>query len=88
MTRSQFDLFLLGSSVLCLVMTLLTLLRYKSRGLSALALAGAFAVLGGVLLLLRADVDRNIVIGGFVLVGLLLMADFALRSGDRSAPPG
>jgi hypothetical protein len=86
MTRPEFDIFLLGGSILCGLMCLVTLGRYKSRGPSALALGGAFAALAGTLLLLRAGAETNFVAAGFVFVVLLLGADFALRAQRGGGP--
>jgi hypothetical protein len=80
MTRPEFDIFLLGGSIVCGLMCLIMLARYKSRGAAALALGGAFAALAGTLLLLRAGAETNLAAAGFVLVVLLLGADFAFRA--------
>jgi chromate transport protein ChrA len=72
--------FLLLGAIISGLMAVFNALRYKSRGISAYIMAGAFVVLGCTMLLLRAEVSQALVIAGCVLLVILLGADFAARS--------
>ena len=87
MTTSEFDIFLIFSCGLCLLMALINALRSRSRGLSSYFLSGAFVMMAGALAAYRFQVS-NVVIG---LLGtgvfVLLVADLAYRSTQRKPLP-
>jgi hypothetical protein len=80
MTELDPGLFLLVGSLICAVMTVVSLLRHKKRGVSAYIMATAFVVLGGTMLLLKVEAPMPYLITGCILLVLLLGADFAARS--------
>lgn len=69
-----------GATALCAVMAFVNAGRTKSRGASALALAGAFLALGVLAQAYRRDwgVPVMVVAGVFLLAGLV--TDFVLRA--------
>jgi hypothetical protein len=82
-TRSEFDLFLTVAIGLCAAMIIGSLLRYRSRGASALFLASAFAAMGGLLYGLKMSFPQPVLILlGILVLGCLLM-DFGLRAREQ-----
>lgn len=83
MTESDLKFFLNGVMMICAVMAIFNLARYKKRGASAYLLGAAFLDLG----LTAYAYNRHapmavLVMGGFVLFGLLA-ADMLFRMGVR-----
>jgi len=80
-TEDGFKSFLQAGVVLCLVMAVAsTLLRWKRFGPSALALGGAFATFGLLLVGLKESWSQALIaVIGIVLV-VLLAADMLLRT--------
>ena len=76
--------FLLFGAAICGLMAAFNVFRYKTRGISAYILAAAFVVLGGTMLLLRADAPEPVLIAGCALLVLLLAGDFAARSSHNA----
>jgi hypothetical protein len=87
MTNSEFDLFLIFSCGLCLLMALVNALRSRSRGLSSYFLSGAFVLMAGALAAYRFHVPNLVV--GLLGTGVfaLLVADLAYRSMQRKPLP-
>jgi hypothetical protein len=83
MSRSEFELFLNVGIGLCAIMVVFSLLRSRSRGISAYCLSGAFAALGGLLFGLREKWSEILLIACGVVVGGCLVADFILRAAQR-----
>lgn len=83
MTREEFDIFLLCSAGLCVLMALVNLSRAKSRGTSAFLLCGAFLAVAGCLLLYRAGAEVALVTGLGVVAFLLLVGDFMVRAKNQ-----
>ena len=86
MNEQQYGVFLYGGAAVCAAGCLLNLIRIKGRGNSALMLALAFLMMGGVLLLLRARADQIWVTIAGVAVAALLVGDFLLRSKTYGEP--
>lgn len=82
MTHSEFQLFLSIGVGLCAFMMAVTLLRTRSRGLSAYFLAGGFLFMGLVLVALHEAWPQPIIIGFGVLVAAGLIGDFLLRAAN------
>jgi len=87
MTKADFDMFLLASAGLCVLMAVFNLVRFKKRGTSAYLLAGAFLSVGGALLLYRSDAEKWLVGLMGTIAFLFLVGDFAVRARDQ-VPPG
>ena len=83
MTRSEFHLFLEVAMGICALMIIVNLARFGSRGVSAMLLAGAFAVLGGLFLALILEAAMVLVAVLGVIVGGLLIGDFLIRSKEH-----
>lgn len=80
MTRSEFEMFLAAGAGLCGLMILVSLARYRSRGVNSLLMGGAFAAMGGMLLALRQQAPRPVLyIFGAAMIACLF-GDFALRA--------
>ena len=78
--------FLAPAAMLCAFMAIVMAFRSRSRGASAWALSVAFLILGVCLLLIEYRAPLiYIALGGVALIGCLI-ADFALRSGQRGEP--
>jgi hypothetical protein len=86
-TRSEFDLFLLASAALCLVMAMLNLLRVKSRGASAYFLSGAFLAMAALLWQWRESAATGLLIALGALVFLLLIGDAFVRFRREEGTP-
>ena len=84
MTGAELEPFLVIGSLICAAMAVISSLRHKSRGLSAYIMAAAFLVLGTTMLLLRAGASQWMLVTGCVVLVLLLIADFAVRSAHNS----
>jgi hypothetical protein len=86
----QLDPVFIAAAVLCGIMAVVSSFRRKSRGVSALLMAGAFLVLGAALLMVRAKAPLPVLgATGAVLIALLV-AEFATRAGqayDRETRP-
>jgi hypothetical protein len=83
MTRAEFEMFLLGSAILCLVMALFNVFRAKSRGVSGYLLSCAFLAVAGALMLYRAGTDTSFVIAIGGIAFILLVADFMIRAKNQ-----
>jgi hypothetical protein len=81
-TRAEFDLFLNGVAVLCAIMALVNLALLKKRGPSAWMMSIAF-LLAGSAGLLYVQRQETLAKGAAILVGILLGADFLLRTSKR-----
>lgn len=83
MTVGELDLFLLASSILCLVMAIFNLARAKSRGLSGYLMCGAFLAVGAALHSYRSGYGQAI-FGGFgALAFVFLVGDFMVRAKNK-----
>ena len=83
MTRAEFEMFLLGSAILCLLMAVFNILRAKSRGVSGYLLCGAFLAVACALMLYRAGTDSAFVITVGGIAFILLVADFMIRAKNQ-----
>ena len=83
MTRAEFEMFLLASAILCLIMALFNVFRAKSRGVSGYLMCGAFLAVAGALMLYRAGTDTAVVIAVGGLSFILLVADFMIRAKNQ-----
>ena len=63
MTGSDFDLFLLCSSGLCLLMAIFNAVRAKAKGSSNYFMSAAFLCVGAEMMAYRAQFGNRIVIG-------------------------
>jgi hypothetical protein len=71
---------LLGAAGLCVLMAAFNALRFKSKGIRAFYLSGAFLAVGAAILLYRAAADQTAVAAfGAVAFGFMV-ADFANRA--------
>jgi hypothetical protein len=87
MRDQEVALFFKSGLVICIIMAIVNLFRYKSRGTSAYFLAGAFAALGFLFLsLVQKWPDFVMTILGIVIAGCLVV-DFILRSGKGKETP-
>lgn len=80
MTRGEFDLFLTFGAGLCLVLALINLFRFRTRGPSAFVLAGALLAMGTGMLLYRLGFGMGAVWAVGIIVFILLAADLVIRS--------
>jgi TRAP-type C4-dicarboxylate transport system permease small subunit len=87
MTSSEFRLFLDGGMILCALMVVFSILRVRSRGLSAWFLAASFAAMGTVLLGLRDSWSQTAVGICGTAVALCLVGDFLARAAKRQDKP-
>ena len=79
MNGDQLDLIASTSILVCAVMAIFNSLRFRSRGRSAFALAGAFVSLGITIYLWKLQTPQSWVIAGIVVTFLLLLLEFSLR---------
>lgn len=83
MTRAEFETFLVAGAGLCALMILISIARYRSRGVNSLLMGGAFAAMGCLLLAIRAEAPKPLL----YLLGAAgiacLFGDFALRSARQ-----
>lgn len=83
MTQNEFNLFLNVVAAVCAAFAVFNLALLKRRGNTAFALAIAFLVLGGTILLYARQGMSNFVIVGGSIVILLLGVDFFLRAPNQ-----
>lgn len=81
--REFYDAFLTGGILLCAVMIPIWLVRISRKGTTAYLMAGAFAVMGALLALVKFEAPRGYVIFAAICLALLLGADVAVRSAAR-----
>jgi NADH:ubiquinone oxidoreductase subunit 6 (subunit J) len=81
MTFNEFDLFLTAGFWLCVVMSGVSFLRWRSRRWSALFLGLAFLAMAGLLHGLRVGLPEGWIIALGALMVLFLMADYVSRTG-------
>jgi len=84
MSAADPSLFLSIGMAICALMAVVSLLRHKSRGVSAFIMSGAFVVLGLDMYLVRIQAPMPITIAGCVLLVVLLGADFAARAAHSA----
>ncbi len=82
MTDQENQIFLLSSTLLCAIMAIFNLVRFRKRGISAYFLSSAFLVMGGVIYLFRTNAPSLAIEGSAVVLLLLLGADFIIRVGN------
>lgn len=78
-TKEFFGGFATGVMLLCAVMALIWVVRIRSRGLGASAMALAFLLLGGLTYALQTGAPTWSVVTLGAGLALCLVADFALR---------
>ncbi len=83
MTRAEFDLFLLSSAILCLIMAIFNAVRPRKR---SFALSGAFLAVAATLILYRQDAEQGVVIAAGAVAFIFLVADFMVKA--RNHVPG
>ena len=84
MKEDEFKLFLSVAAGCGALGAMLTLLRIRSRGAAAVLLSASYLVFGGILLMLKAGTSQPLIVASAVLLAVLLVADFAVRSVQRS----
>ncbi len=83
MPLSDLSPFLAWGSAVCLVMAVIWLFRWKAKGASAYLMSGAFVVLSGMFLAMRAQMPMGLIIGLGVVLVVLLGLDIGVRSARR-----
>lgn len=83
MTREEFDLFLLGSAGLCVLMSIFNIFRTRAKGISGYLLSGAFLSVGATLMLYRANSAQPLLFASGAIAFILLVADFMLRARNQ-----
>ncbi|AIE84836.1 hypothetical protein [Fimbriimonas ginsengisoli] len=76
-------LFLDGVMLICAIMALVNVGRFKSRGASAYLLGGAFIVLGGTVYAYSQNAPMPLLGTGGLVVFLLLAGDMVYRIGRQ-----
>ncbi|HEY3781674.1 MAG TPA: hypothetical protein VGL56_11350 [Fimbriimonadaceae bacterium] len=87
MRDQDIALFFTCGVVICIVMAVVNLLRFKSRGISAYFLAGAFAALGFLFMSMLQKWPDSIATIFAVIIAACLVVDFILRSGKGNQTP-
>lgn len=83
MTNEEFNLFLLGSAILCAMMAVFNIFRARKKGSSGYLLSGAFVAVGTALLLYRSGFSATVVSAVGVVAFVFLVADFMLRAKNQ-----
>lgn len=82
MTRSEMDVFLWGTILLCCVMSVFNLVKNAKKGWPGTILSAGFMVFALTTYLYKTGAPQPYVVGGCVVLFLLLAADFILRAGN------
>lgn len=83
MKDQDIALFFTCGSVVCIIMAIVNVMRYKSRGLSAYFLAAAFVSLGFLFIALLQKWPRFVMAILGVMIAVSLVGDFIIRSANR-----
>jgi len=85
MTHGEFDLFLIGTIIVCCVMAVFNALKNGHRGWPSMILSVAFLVFGGTVYLWRSAAAPILVDAGCALLILLICADAFMRAGSQTS---
>lgn len=79
------DAYLSGGMIICAIMTIIWLFRFKKKGNRAFIMASAFVVLGGLFYLVKIAASNSLLIAGAMMLVILLGWDAMLRIKEQEA---